>query len=125
MLLLMRALDKGSNAFGALRPDIRARLYAVVDNPGQDTWEDAHTIIIDADGFTTLWQAVGTHAGYPVRSKDLERPWPIVPTREQLLTALCAELGVPTRTERPCTQCGPGHDRGDGRCARHGKAIRR
>jgi hypothetical protein len=34
------------------------RLNAVLDNPCEATWDDAHSIIVGADGFTTLWQCV-------------------------------------------------------------------
>jgi hypothetical protein len=30
---------------------------------------------------------------------------------------------APPRAAGVCSQCGPGHDRGDGRCGRHGKRI--
>ena len=41
-----------------LGPDIRRRIDAVVSNPSQKTWEDAHSIIVGSDGSMTLWQAV-------------------------------------------------------------------
>jgi len=90
MLALMRDLDEGTNLFGPLRQDIRARLFAVADNPTQDTWTDAYSVIVTSQGMTTLWQAVLAHTDYSVRSKPLDGHWPAVPTRDQLLTALSA-----------------------------------
>jgi len=29
----------------------------------------------------------------------------------------------PLKLDEPCSQCGPGHDRGDGHCERHGKRV--
>jgi len=46
------------NMFGALNLECRTRLQAVIDEPNLDTWEDAHSLIIGADGWITLWQAV-------------------------------------------------------------------
>lgn len=90
MLTLMRDLDEGTNLFGPLGPVVRARLFAVVDNPTQDTWEDAHTVIVTTQGITTLWQALLAYTDYAVQSKPVDANWPAVPTREQLLTALHA-----------------------------------
>ena len=41
-----------------LQDEIIERLEAFFDNPCDETWEDAHCIIVGADGFTTFWQAV-------------------------------------------------------------------
>lgn len=89
---LMTYLDEGTNMFGALSPDVRARLFAVVDQPSQETWEDAHPIILSAPSFTTLWQACIRYADYGVTSKPLDGPWPVVPTRDQILAALKGAL---------------------------------
>lgn len=92
MLALMGDLDQGTNLFGPLSADVRARLFAVVDKPTQDTWGDAYSVIVTAEGMNTLWQALGAYTDYAVRSKPLDGKWPTVPTREQLLTALCAAM---------------------------------
>lgn len=92
MLALMRDLDEGANLFGPLGAAARARIFAVVDNATQETWGDAHSVIVISRGMTTLWQAVLAHTDYAVRSKPVDGDWPAVPTREQLLTALSAAL---------------------------------
>jgi hypothetical protein len=53
-------LNAASNMFGALSGEVRARLVAAVDQPGEETWDDAHSIILNPDvGLgLTLWQAV-------------------------------------------------------------------
>lgn len=43
------------NVFGTLKPEIRARLKAVLDNPAAN-WDDAYSICLK--GFKTLWQFV-------------------------------------------------------------------
>jgi hypothetical protein len=54
-------LDMAANMLGKpLTEDTRARLAAVLADPSQETWEDAHGIVIAPHpGFgLTLWQAV-------------------------------------------------------------------
>lgn len=94
MLILMDALDKGTNVFGPLKPEIRARLYAVVSDPTDSTWADTYTIMINNERFQTLWQACLKYAGYTGKP-DGEgwSGWSEVPTRAQLLTALTVSLG--------------------------------
>lgn len=97
-LTFMSDLDNGSNLFGALSPEVRARLFAVVDKPSQDTWDDAHGIILTSDRMTTLWQALLAHTDYGVTSRPWHTtgeppgPWPQLPTSEQLLIAIRTEL---------------------------------
>jgi hypothetical protein len=52
------SLDMASNMWGRLSDDIRARLTAAIEHPGEETWDDAYSIILDRDSWTTLWQAV-------------------------------------------------------------------
>ena len=92
MLALMRDLDEGTNLFGPLGPQVRARLFAVVDNPTQDTWGNAYSVIVTSQGMTTLWQALLAYTDYAVQSKPAGQDWPAVPTREQLVTALHAAM---------------------------------
>lgn len=49
-------VDKCRNMWGALDDECRARLEAVLENPTEETWEEAHSLIVGG-GFTTLWQA--------------------------------------------------------------------
>lgn len=100
LLQLMKALDNGTNMFGKLSPDVRARLYAVVDNPTSETWGDANGIILRDGGMRTLWQALLRHTDYNVTTGPSvrmgeETVWPqhMIPTTEQLCAALLAELG--------------------------------
>lgn len=44
-----------TNIFGPLKPELRARLKAVLDDPASN-WEDAYCIIVN--GSKTLWQYV-------------------------------------------------------------------
>lgn len=85
---LMTALDAGSNLFGSLSPDVRARIYAAAENPSQETWSDAHSVILDRESWMTLWQAVLRFTSYDVTSKPCDGPWPVVPTGQQIVLAV-------------------------------------
>jgi hypothetical protein len=51
-------LDLGRNALGEpLSPGVWHRLSQAVGLPGQDTWDNAYSIVLNRGG-TTLWQAV-------------------------------------------------------------------
>lgn len=90
-----RELDLARNVFGRLRPRERTRLRAVVYQPTEKTWDDAHSIIIGADGWTTLWQAViAVDPTFPkigpatdVRGRRVAR-WARIPSQGLLLAAL-------------------------------------
>jgi hypothetical protein len=53
-------LNLASNIFGALSGEVRARLVAAVQYPGEATWDGAYSIVLNPDvGLgLTLWQAV-------------------------------------------------------------------
>jgi hypothetical protein len=81
-------LDMARNMLGPLDERIRARVERVLENPTQETWDDAYSIIVGSDGWMTLWQAVlKMDRAFP-RSKPCDEPWPRVPSRETLLRAL-------------------------------------
>jgi hypothetical protein len=90
-----RELEMARNMFGKLRPDIKTRLRAVLYQPTEETWEDAKGIIIGADRFTTLWQAViAVDPSFPrtgqvtdARGRVVER-WKKIPSQETLIKAL-------------------------------------
>lgn len=96
MLDLMMHLDNGTNMFGSLTLDARARIFALVDNPTEETWTNAFGIIVSGTDPntmpTTLWSALNRHTTYQVVGRQTDKPWPKIPTREQILTALKEEL---------------------------------
>jgi hypothetical protein len=52
---------QATNLFGVLSPAVRARLLALILDPSPDTWDDAHSIVLNGGPGrvgTTLWQAV-------------------------------------------------------------------
>jgi hypothetical protein len=51
-------LNLASNLFGPLSDEIRTRLGAAIEQPGEQTWDDVHSIILNRRKMTTLWQAV-------------------------------------------------------------------
>lgn len=83
------ALNFATNIFGKLSPDVKKRLQDVIDNPNQETWDDAYCIIINASGrTTTLWQAVIAIDPDFVRRKPLDAPWPKIPSSETIVKAI-------------------------------------
>lgn len=90
-----RELDMARNMFGKLRPDLKTRLRAVLYQPTEETWDNAHTIIVGADGWTTLWQAVlrvdptfpRSGPAHDSRGRLVSR-WAKVPSQETLIRAL-------------------------------------
>ena len=83
------SLEFATNMFGALKPETKARLQAVIDNPCQETWEDAHTIILNGSGrMKTLWQAIHTVRPNFCTRKPLDAPWEEIPTREEIIQAI-------------------------------------
>lgn len=96
---LMRDLDRGENMFGPLQDDIRARLFAVADNPNDETWNAAYSILVGKDdGWPiTLWQALLKFTDFNLTTgpsheigKGRTSTWAEVPTREQILDAIAA-----------------------------------
>ena len=91
---LATSLDLASNMFGHLGEDVRARLWAVVDNPTEATWDDAHGIILNRDvGLgLTLWQAViAVDPTYPKSGRmddDLITRFDRIPSQHTLLQAI-------------------------------------
>jgi len=82
-------LDLARNMFGKLSPAIRRRIEAVVSQPTQETWEDAHCIIIGSDGWMTFWQAVIiVDPFFPRIGPSPDSEWSEIPSRAVLRTAL-------------------------------------
>jgi len=83
------ALEFGTNMFGNLKPEVKARLQAVVDNPCQETWDDAYSIILNAEGkMITLWQAVIKIDWDMPQRKSLDGEWSYIPTSEIIIKAI-------------------------------------
>lgn len=51
-------LNLASNMWGPIGGELRARLVAAIERPGEETWDDAYTVILDRGSWLTLWQAV-------------------------------------------------------------------
>lgn len=85
----MLALEFGSSMFGKLKPETKKRLKAVIENPCQETWEEAYTIILNQEGtMTTLWQAVIKVDWNMTTRKPLDAPWPYIPSSETIKEAI-------------------------------------
>ena len=90
-------LNKCRNMSGSLNTECRSRLQRVLDNPTEETWDDAHCLIVGADGSTTLWQAwikVDDRAPRSGSSCDIDgnqiRGWPRIPDQLTIYRALKA-----------------------------------
>jgi len=88
-------LDMASNLFGKLKSAERSRLMAVIEDPNQETWSDAHGIILDRGSWMTLWQAIiAVDPTFPKRGAATDRrgrvvePWPRIPSRDLILKAI-------------------------------------
>ena len=88
-------LRMARNMFGPLSQDLRRRLQAVLDEPNQQTWTDAHSIIVGANRFMTLWQAViEIDPTFPAVGPSTDRKglvvkgWKRIPDRDLLVRAL-------------------------------------
>ena len=80
------ALEFATNMFGHLKPDVKSRLQQVIDNPNQETWNDAYFFIIA--GGKTLWQAVlDIKPDFP-RSKGLDSDWGEIPDSDTIIKAI-------------------------------------
>lgn len=92
------SLEFATNLFGNIKPEIKKRLQAVIDNPCQETWEDAHGIILNASGrFRTLWQGVLLVRPNYCNSKPCDAPWPEIPTSEEIVQAIRTVVFVEER----------------------------
>jgi len=53
------SLQYATNMFGKLNRDLRERVLNAVENPTEENWDRAYSVIIDASGISmTLWKAV-------------------------------------------------------------------
>lgn len=89
------ALDaaRATNLYGPLVPELRARIDALIEDPTPATWDDAYTIIVNGDTFTSLWQAVlHVDPSFPARINNGTWRWQTAPTREVVLAALHAAV---------------------------------
>ena len=83
------ALEFGTNMFGKFKPEVKERLQAVIDNPCQDTWNDAFSIILTAKGgMITLWQAVIKIDWDMQQSKPMDSEWSYIPSQETIIEAI-------------------------------------
>jgi len=85
-------LDLAAGMLGKpLTEDARGRVLAVVASPTQETWADAHGIILAPHpGFgLTLWQAVlAVDPSFPDRGPAMGEPWLRIPSTELLSQAI-------------------------------------
>jgi hypothetical protein len=96
------ALEFATNLFGRIKPDTKKRLEAVIENPCQETWDDAYTIILNGSGrMITLWNAVLLIDPSFCRSKPCETPWPKIPTRETIIEAIKRAVYVEDARRKP------------------------
>ena len=96
---MINVLDRFTDALGApLRDFSRGRLAALFADPRPSTWEDAHGVVINAEGLT-LWQAwiavdvTAPHAGRHVTLDPFDRvivlmEWDRIPDEETLARAI-------------------------------------
>jgi len=54
----MKTLNQCENLFGKISPQIQKRIKNYIKNPSFDNWNDISSIIINAEGMKTIWQAI-------------------------------------------------------------------
>ena len=98
-------VESAKNMFGALKPETKQRLEAVLDHPSSKTWEDAYSIVVNSKwvgseqgGYPrdlTLWQAViAVDPSYARIGKSTDihgnvvKDWAKIPDRLTLYRAL-------------------------------------
>jgi len=91
----MKSLEKYKNILGGLSDDCEQRLWAVLENPTLETWDEAASIIIGGESTTTLWRAViAVDPTFPRvgPTTDFEgnvlRPWQRIPDQPTLYRAI-------------------------------------
>jgi len=94
------ALEFGTNLFGKLKPEIKKRLQAVIDNPCQETWEDTYSIILTFRPVITLWQAVlKVDKNMPIRRRSGDAKWDYVPNSKTIIKAIKEVIFNPTKEQ--------------------------
>jgi len=74
---------------GTAKPDIQQKLQAVIDNPCQETWEEAHCIILSNKGrMKTLWKAVIQIDPMMPLGKHADAPWDYIPSSTTIKQAI-------------------------------------
>lgn len=90
-------LDQCENMFGSLqtRPDIKKRIYAYLENPTFDNWDDIKGIIITPRKFASICQAVVAYdPTFPQQgrktdeSHNIIKEWERIPTAFEVMKAI-------------------------------------
>ena len=88
--ILEPELKRCTDMFGEIQEDVRLRLIAVYNNPCQETWDDAYSVLIN--GKTTLWQAViAVKSGFiksAPMNDDCTAKWSMIPSQRTILNAI-------------------------------------
>jgi hypothetical protein len=102
---MINVLDQFTDALGApLRDSSRGRLAALLADPRASTWEDAHGVVINAQGLT-LWQAwiaidtTAPHSGRHVALDPFDhvivlREWDRIPDDAMLARVIAFALSA-------------------------------
>lgn len=104
---LLDAVSQPHVERGVSRDDIymfRRKLYAVIREVTQETWTEAHTLILH-DPYRnldlTLWRALDENTSFNVPVYDYRKPWPQLPTTGQVLVTLAQLSPVQTVSQHP------------------------
>lgn len=94
------AFEFATNMFGKIKPEIKERLRAVVENPSQETWDDTFSIILNSR-MTTLWQAVLEVQPTFQSRRESGKQWTQIPSRETIIEAIKIAVYEGGIKERP------------------------
>jgi hypothetical protein len=85
----MKAFVKDCTNFdGYLNDECKTRLVAVLENPTQETWNNAYSLIINNDKFMSLWQAWIKVDPNACICRTSAGDWPKIPDQLTLYRAL-------------------------------------
>jgi hypothetical protein len=82
------SIEFARNFFGLLKPETKAKLQNVINNPCQETWNEAYCIIINTKEISTLWQAVLKVDPNMQTRKSTDEKWSYIPTSETIVKAI-------------------------------------
>jgi hypothetical protein len=89
------AVEFAHNMFGFLKPYMKEAIYAFLECPNNDSWNEIYGMVINKGKISTVWQAVlAVDSTFPDKltkvafeDEDVVM-WPQIPSRELVLDAL-------------------------------------
>jgi len=81
-------INKCRNMYGPLDTEAKTRIVELLENPTNETWDNAYSLVVGIDGWTSLWQAWSMVDPHCPRAKPCGGPWPRIPDQLTIYRAL-------------------------------------